>query len=61
MDTEPTPLTAVHLANELAAGDAAKADLHTDYLKRVGVATDPRHWLTTLNINGLESPGAQHG
>ena len=51
LDRTPTPLTAVHLANVLADGeaDATRVPLDRVYLERLGLSGDRGHWMTTLN------------
>lgn len=64
LDTDPTPLTAVHLADALLAGSVAGAEdkLDADYLARIGVTDDVQHWLTTLDMEEVANgPGTQHG
>lgn len=61
LDTGPTPLTAVHVANALTRIHP-NATLDRAYLTRLGVPADLGQWATTLDIeNPLERTEAQNG
>lgn len=64
LDNSATPLTAVHLADALLAGNPEKIQgkLDETYLQRLGLPDDVPYWLTTLDMEEMtEAAGAQHG